>query len=61
MQIWFDVEDMDAAIAELDAVHARFEEERSRARRLENAASRAITVRRDSSQTRDWDDIGALS
>ena len=28
LQIWFDLEDMDAAIAELDALHARFEEER---------------------------------
>ena len=27
LQIWFDLEDMDAAIAELDALHARFEEE----------------------------------
>ena len=34
LQIWFDLEDMDAAIAELDALHARFEEERSQARRL---------------------------
>ena len=40
LQVWFDLEDMDAAIAELDAVHARFEEERLTARRLENAASR---------------------
>ena len=39
LQIWFDLEDMDAALAELDALHARFEEERSQARRLENAAS----------------------
>ena len=28
MQIWFDLEDIDAAIAELDAVHARFGERR---------------------------------
>ena len=34
MQIWFDLEDMDAAMAELDALHARFEEERPQARRL---------------------------
>ena len=26
LQVWFDLEDMDAAIAELEAVHARFEE-----------------------------------
>ena len=42
LQIWFDLEDMDAAIAELDALHARFEDERPPARRLENAASRAV-------------------
>ena len=41
LQVWFDLEDIDAAIAELDAAHARFEEEHPRARRLENAASRA--------------------
>ena len=42
LQIWFDLEDMDAAIAELDAAHARFEQEAHRqARRLENAASQA--------------------
>ena len=40
LQVWFDVEDIDAAIAELDAAHARFEEQRPRAP-LENAASRA--------------------
>ncbi len=34
LQIWFDPEDIDAAIAELDALHARFEEERSQAGRL---------------------------
>ena len=34
LQIWFDLEDMDAAIAELDALHARFEDERSQERRL---------------------------
>jgi DNA-binding SARP family transcriptional activator len=39
-QVKFDVEDLDAALAELDALHARFEEEQPRARRLENAATR---------------------
>jgi hypothetical protein len=34
LQIWFDLDDIDAAIAELDAVHARFERERAQARRL---------------------------
>ena len=36
----FDIEDMDAALAELDAAHARFEGEPAPVRRLENAASR---------------------
>ena len=48
LQVWFDLEDMDAAIAELDAEHARFEEETHRqARRLENAASRVVRALQD--------------
>ncbi len=39
-QVWFDVEDMDAAMAELDAAHARLEEVPPTTR-LENAATRA--------------------
>ena len=39
LQMWFDIEDMDAALAELDAAHARSEEEQPQARRLENAAA----------------------
>ncbi|HEY7051245.1 MAG TPA: BTAD domain-containing putative transcriptional regulator [Mycobacterium sp.] len=39
-QVWFDLDDMDAAVAELDAAHARIQEERTHAR-LENAATRA--------------------
>ena len=30
LQVLFDIEDMDAAIAELDAAHARFEERQPR-------------------------------
>ena len=26
LHVWFDIEDIDAAVAELDAAHARFEE-----------------------------------
>ena len=41
LQVWFDLDDMDAALAELDATQARFEEEAHRqGRRLENAASK---------------------
>ncbi|MFY1621468.1 hypothetical protein, partial [Micromonospora sp. WMMD736] len=39
LQVWFDIDDIDAAMAELDAVHARFEAEPPHTR-LENAASR---------------------
>ncbi len=42
MEVWFDVDDIDAATAELDAAHARFEELQPKARRLENAASQAV-------------------
>jgi len=39
LQVWFDLDDMDAAIAELDALYARFDDEAHRQeRRLENAA-----------------------
>ena len=55
MEVWFEVEDLDAATAELDAVHARFEEERSQARRLENAASRVFENEWSHFAARDWD------
>ena len=60
LQVWFDVEDMDAAIAELDAVHARFEEERPPARRLENAASRVFEANRSHFAARDWDAMAEI-
>ena len=40
LSVWFDVEDIDAALAELDAAHARLEKQPSRTP-LENAATRA--------------------
>jgi class 3 adenylate cyclase len=40
LQVSFDIEDLDAALAELDAAHARFENELPRVR-LENAATQA--------------------
>ncbi len=58
-QVWFDVEDVDAAIAELDAQHARFEEVQPRAP-LENAASRADDRFNTLFTERRWDAIGAL-
>nr|WP_208863287.1 BTAD domain-containing putative transcriptional regulator [Mycolicibacter icosiumassiliensis] len=56
LQVWFDVEDLDAAIAELDALHARFEEERVPAR-LENAASQLYERFKVCFATRDWSAI----
>ncbi len=54
LQIWFDIDDLDAAIAELDAVHARFEGLRPQTRRLENAASRVSERLRAFFAARDW-------
>lgn len=60
LQIWFDVEDMDAAIAELDALQARFEEQRPQARRLENAASHAVERHSEHFAARDWDALAKV-
>ncbi|MGO9155528.1 AAA family ATPase, partial [Mycobacterium sp.] len=55
LQVWFDVEDIDAALAELDAAHARLEREQAPARHLENAATRAFDRLRSYFAARDWD------
>jgi DNA-binding SARP family transcriptional activator len=60
LQVWFDVEDIDAAIAELDAAHARFEEEHAPARRLENAASQAIERHSANFAARDWEALAKV-
>ena len=61
LQIWFDLEDMDAAIAELDAAHARFEDEAHRqVRRLENAASQAAERHSAHFAARDWDALAKV-
>ena len=57
LQVLFDIEDMDAALAELDAQHARFEEERPQARRLENAATGVYERLHAYFAARDWDAI----
>ena len=56
-QIWFDVDDMDAAIAELDALHARFEAEHATARQLKNKAALVIERFYPRFAARDWDAI----
>jgi class 3 adenylate cyclase len=59
LQMFFDVEDLDAAMAELDAAAARFEEERLRARRLENTAARVVERGYSYFAERDWDALAA--
>jgi DNA-binding SARP family transcriptional activator len=60
LQIWFDVEDMDAAIAELDAAHARLEDGPHRQARLENAASQATERHSAHFAARDWDALAKV-
>jgi DNA-binding SARP family transcriptional activator len=60
LQMWFDIEDMDAALAELDAAHARLGEQHQSAPRLENAASRADAQFNTLFTERRWEDIGHL-
>ena len=60
LQVWFDIEDVDAAIAELDAQHARFDELQPKSRRLENAASRADERVNQLFTDRRWDEFDTL-
>jgi class 3 adenylate cyclase len=59
LEVWFDVDDMDAALAELDAAYARFGEQRPRTP-LENAASRAEDQLHGLFAESRWDEIDAL-
>lgn len=59
LQVWFDADDMDAALAELDSLHARFEDERPRVS-LANAATRADDRLITLSLANRLDEIGAL-
>ncbi len=59
VQVWFDVEDMDAAIAELDAAYARLEGV-DRRPTLENGATRAYERLHAYFKARDWDAITDL-
>jgi class 3 adenylate cyclase len=60
LQVFFDVDDMDAALAELDVAHARLGEQHRLAPRLENAASRANDRANTLFAGSRWDEIGAL-
>nr|WP_193791131.1 BTAD domain-containing putative transcriptional regulator [Mycobacterium paraense] len=55
LQVWFDVEDLDAALAELDAAHARFEDQHPPAHRVENAAARVFEHVWSHFAAHDWD------
>jgi DNA-binding SARP family transcriptional activator len=54
LQVWFDLEDIDAAMAELDVAYARFEKEQPRTRRLENTAARVFDNIWSHFAARDW-------
>ncbi|WP_082952862.1 BTAD domain-containing putative transcriptional regulator [Mycobacterium sp. 852002-10029_SCH5224772] len=60
LQVWFDVEDLDAAMAELDAIHAKFEAAHPHSRTLDNAATRAFERFWSYFAARDWDAVGAI-
>ncbi|WP_416585331.1 BTAD domain-containing putative transcriptional regulator [Mycolicibacterium elephantis] len=59
LQVWFDTDDMGAAIAELDALHARFEQQPPRPR-LENAATRVDDRLIGLYVDKRFDEVGAL-
>ena len=59
LEVFFDIEDIGAATAELDAAYARFELERHRAP-LENAASQADKRFNTLFAERRWEELGAL-
>ncbi|MGN6337233.1 BTAD domain-containing putative transcriptional regulator, partial [Mycobacterium sp.] len=60
LHVFFDVDDMDAAVAELDAAHAQFGDEQRKPRRLENAATRADDRAIAYFASRCWDEMAAL-
>jgi tetratricopeptide (TPR) repeat protein len=57
MEVWFDIEDLDAAVAELDAAHAREEHPRTP---LENAASLMDEGFYMHFAARDWDAMAEI-
>ncbi|MBW0016168.1 MAG: hypothetical protein JO236_01255 [Mycobacterium sp.] len=59
LQVSFDLEDIEAAIAELDATHERLEGQR-RAPRLENAASRVVERNQALFDARDWEAMAEM-
>ncbi|EFG77816.1 adenylate/guanylate cyclase catalytic domain protein [Mycobacterium parascrofulaceum ATCC BAA-614] len=60
LQVWFDVDDLDGALAELDAAHARFEAKHPIPRRLQNKAARVFEEEWSHFAARDWDALADL-
>ncbi|ASW90010.1 regulator [Mycobacterium marseillense] len=60
LQIWFDLEDIDVAMAELDAAHGRFEAAHKPLRALDNAATRAYERFWSCFAERDWAAVQAI-
>ena len=60
LEVSFDIEDIDAALAELDAEHARLEGLSPQTPRLENAASQAIERYSVHFAARDWDALAKV-
>lgn len=60
LQVAFDIEDVDAAIAELDGIHARFEAEQLKVHRLQNAASRVVERFWTCFLDRDWESMAEI-
>lgn len=60
LQAWFDIDDIDAAIAELDAAQAKLEPEHPKRRKIENAATRVYDRFWSYFASRDWDAIKAI-
>ncbi|OBF93265.1 hypothetical protein A5791_12825 [Mycobacterium sp. 852002-51163_SCH5372311] len=60
LQVVFDIDDIDAAVAELAAAHARFEETPPEARALENAASRTDDRANELFTDHRWDELDKL-
>ncbi|OBI56838.1 BTAD domain-containing putative transcriptional regulator [Mycobacterium sp. E787] len=60
LQVWFDLDDIDAALAELDAQQARFEQQHPPAHRLENAATRTDDRAFALFVESRWDELSAL-
>lgn len=59
LQIWFEADDIDGALAELDARYADSEIEQS-TRRLDNAAIRTADRMTELVADKHWDEVGAL-